>query len=323
MFEQMAVGDWLSNMIRMAIHSFISGKYRDLNQAIWLLMSGTLIISIIIYGFRIMFGDLLSTGKSLLKTCVIAVIAISITQPEIYQSLILDSIFKTKDNLSSFIMSGDSKTSMYEAFSNTNYRMFAHASNIIDAAGNLDFRLYAIAGSIYLIFGTYYCLFIGVTLFSELALGVLILFGVLIIPLSAFELFRGMLKNWLKSIMKYIAVFVVISFIVSMLNIISNILIENLMQEIYTDSSNSLDGDAIGLNNPTFGAVLLIGVFGSYLLFQAMEFASEITGGAMSDGKAGVTSVTNTIKSGYSSINQIKSSGGTLAKAARNKVSKL
>jgi len=151
-------------------------------------------------------------------------------------------------------------------------------------------------------------MFIGITLFCELSLGIIFLFGSIIIPISGFQSARGLGKSWLIAIFKYMSVFFVISFIISILNIISDITISELMNEIYINGQ--MDDDNIGLNSPTFGAVLLTGIFGIYLLLQAMEFTTEITGGVMSDAGKGVTSVTNTAKT---SMNAMKGGGRALS----------
>ena len=111
-----------------------------------------------------------------------------------------------KNNLTAFIMIGNTSESMYQSFSDTNSRMFAHAANVLEAADTIDPVMWIIAGSIYIIYGIYYCLFIGINLFCELSLGVLMLFAPLIIPISAFQCARGMGKGWLVAIIKYVCV---------------------------------------------------------------------------------------------------------------------
>ena len=89
------------------------------------------------------------------------------------------------------------------------------------------------------------------------------------------------------------------------------------MAEIYL-SNGSLDGDSVGLDSPIFGGVLIMGVFGGYILLQAMEFTAEITGSVMSDGGKGVTSITNTAKSGINGMGSVAGGVGGGVKALKS-----
>lgn len=304
MFLELTLGDWLVSMIRSAISAFINGRFEALGLSIHPLISAALTLALLFHGMRVMIGDAVGSMKALLRTAILLVAAIGATMPDIYHDFFYEPLFLVKDRLSSFIMLSTNGT-IYEAFSATNERMFAHASNIMDTAGWDDFKLFFVAGSIYIIYGLYYALFVGVTIYCELCLGILMLLGSLIIPISAFESARLLLRSWLIAIIKYLTTFVIIAFIISFLNIISDMLVDALMKEVYT--KRELNTEAIGLDSPVFGGTLLIGVFGIYILYQCMEFASELTGGVMSDGSRGVTSITNTATSavrGYGAANR-------------------
>lgn len=292
MFEQLTLGDWLVSMIRSAIGAFISGRFASLGEAIHTVISSCLVFAIVVHGVRVMTGDAVGSLKELVKTALWIILAIGITEPQNFSSLIFQPFYSVKDNFSSFILTGNTNETLYEAFSNTNSRMFAHANNILDEAGWTDIGMIFTAAIIYLIYGAYYCLFLGITLYCELSLGTIMLFGAIIIPLSGFQSARQLGKSWIVSLVKYFSVFIIVAFSIGLLNYISDMLIDALMQEVYIQ--DELNDQAFGLDSPVFGGTLLVGVFGCYLLFQAMEFAAELTGGVMSDGAKGVTSVTNT-----------------------------
>ena len=324
MFADITIGDWLSDIIRFAVGAFIDDSFGELTLAIKTVIRSSLVFCLLAYGVRFMTGDSNGTFKQLTITCVWVILALGITSSGFYKSFIYTPIFEVKDNLTAFIMGAPDGKSMYQDFSETNSRLFDHASNVLKASNSgltTDFGLLGIALSIYVIYGVYYCMFIGITLFCELSLGIIILFGSIIIPISGFKSARGMGKSWVIAIVKYASVFFVIAFIVSLLNVISNLMIDGLMEEVYI--KGQLDDGNVGINSPTFGGVLLIGVFGIYLLLQVMEFTTEVTGGVMSDAGKGVTSVTNAAKNGVNALSSGSRMGGSAlsalkaAKAAR------
>ena len=290
-------GDYLSDQIRGASEFVIAAKYSGFATAIMPTIHACLIFCLMIYGIRIVTGDEISTMKQAGITAVWVIVGIGLTTPSMFNYFIYTPYFALKDNLTAFIMIGDTSDTIYTAFSNANYRMFAHAANIMDKAGLTDVSMWVTAIAIYIIYGAYYVVFLAVTLYCEMAVNLIMLLGAFIIPLSGFQSMRGMGKSWLLSLFKYFAVFVVIAFIVSLLNIISDALITSLMQEVYVSRNGGMDSNAVKLDSPIFGATLAIGAFGLYLMYQAMEFASEMTGGVMSDGKAGMTAISNTVKS--------------------------
>lgn len=312
MFEDYTIGEYLINMIRMGVGGFISGKFLGLGKAIHAFISSALILCVVVHGIRSMAGDIVNSGKELAITSVLLLIGIGITEPSVFSNMIYTPIVSTKDNLASFVMINSSSASIFDAFSEANSRMFAHASNIVDIAGWSDIDLWGMAFIIYLVYGIYYLLFIGITAYTELSLGVVMLLGSLILPLSAFQSARQLGKSWIIAVIKYSFAFVIISFLVGIMNIITDQVITALMNEIYIE--NSIDGDVIGLDSPTLGGVLLFGVFGGYMLFQSIEFAAEMTGGVMTDGAKGVTSVVNTAKTSLKTMNTLGSMGKNLGK---------
>lgn len=319
------IGDYIVENIRSASEYLIQGKYSQLSQAIHPTISIALVFAITVHGLRVMTGDAISTLKQLIITSVWVVIALTLVTPSIFFNVVYLPFFEVKDSLTAYLMVGSHDKTVYGAFSEANIRMFAHAGNILDKAGMTDVSMIATALIIYIIYGAYYAIFVAVTLYCELAVNILMLLSCLIIPLSGFQSGRGLGKSWLIALIKYFVVFVIIGFIVSLLNIISDAFISELMAEVYSNRGGGMDTDAVQLNSPIFGGTLICGLFGVYLMYQAMEFASEITGGVMSDGKTGATAIGNAANAARQSSlggmakKGIKSGGLGLAKAAANK----
>jgi hypothetical protein len=124
-------------------------------------------------------------------------------------------------------------------------------------------------------------------------MGILMLFGGLIIPIGAFISCRGIVKSWFIALSKYTVFFFIIALIVSVITKIIKMLVDQLMIDSYSGSGNTADN---ALSNPVFGATLVVGAFGAYMMLKAAEMAQELTGGIASDGAAGATALSNTIK---------------------------
>jgi len=320
MFQDMALGDWFANIIRFSVDRLIFAQFTDLGEGFIVTFKVLLTFSILIYGLRIMTNDSNGTVKQMAITCVWVVLGIGITGPSFYLSYVYEPILEFKNGLASLFIAGDSGVTMAAAFSDTNSRMFLHAEKVLEASSTIDPANWAIAFSIFVIYGLYYAAFIGISLFCELSLAITILMGIFIIPLSGFQVARGMGKSWVIAVIKYSSVFVVLAVIISLLNMMGDMMITELMNELYIN--NQLDEDAVKLSSPILGGVLLVGIFGIYMMMQVMEFTTEITGGVMSDAGKGVTSIANTAKTTANAISSGRRVGGSALSALKAKTQK-
>lgn len=321
-------GDFMVEQIRNASEFLITMKASGLTKAVKPLINSLLILSVVIYALRVIFGDQISTLRDLVTTGIWVIVGIGITSSSPFEHLVYNPYFATKDSLTAWLMIGDSSQTIYSAFSDANYRMFAHAANILDKAGMTDFSMWINALAIYIIFGIYYVIFLAVTLFCELASNLVMLLGMLIIPLAAFKSARGLFKSWALALAKYFGLFVIIGFIVSIMNILTDTLITSLMNEIYVARGGGMDSSQVKLDSPILGATLAAGAFGIYLTYQALELAGELTGSVMGDGKAGVTALANSASAAASAskysgasfaAGKLSSGAGAAFTAAKNK----
>lgn len=332
------IGDFLSLIIINGGKEFMLENFNELGLNMKSLVHMSLYISLVIYGIKFILGDLASSGKDVLITIVWVVIGLQVTNATFYNSFIFDTVFEIKGNLTSVLMYGNSKYSVYQSFSLANSAMFEHAFNLLDSAGISDVSVWISALAIFIIYGFYYIEFIAITVYADLVLVVLMLLGAIVIPLSGFKSLRGLFKSWIVAITKYVAVFVIVAMIVSILNSVSTLMVEGLIGMTYEDGSITKGGysDPTEATNLLLAGVLIIGCFGAYLIFQAMEFAAELTGGVMSGtsgtgalrgSMAGVGSAiktsNNTIGGGVGkrlgsvASNGVKSIGGQAWKSAR------
>lgn len=295
----MTIGDYLSGYIMDGGKSFIEARFEGLGFNIATVIRSSLLCSLTIYGIKFMMGEMASSGKQMLTTFVWVLLAMGVTTGDFYMAWVFDTIFEVKGNLASYLMYGSGDWTIYQSFSLANSKMFLHGMNLFKAASFYDVFQWASATAIFIIFGLYYFLFIAITLYCDFALCILILLGAIIIPISGFQSARGLMKSWVVAVIKYCAVFVVVGVIVSLLNVISTDLIGELMFSIYAkgDLNNSIES-ASQEQYMLFGGVLILGCFGVYLLLQAMEFATEMTGGVMSNGAQGATALVSSIKAG-------------------------
>jgi len=306
------VGDFLLNLINNGAYLLLQSKGGELLNAMHTVVSATLLLSIAIYGVLIMTGDLTASGKKLTITCLWVVIAMGVTDPDIYLNSIINPIIQTKNNLSSFLLMGDSNKTLFEGLSDSFSRIFGHAVALIDSGGMTNLTPVLAGLSIFVIYGIYYTAIVANLLFCDLVIYVLFLLGLMIIPLSAFETFRGIFKSWVTIISKYCLVFIISAMIISLLNTVNAYLIQQLLIESYQNGEVES-----GILSPYFGAALLMGIFGAYLMTKAMELSGELTGGAMSDGSTGMKSISNTVKTGLNGLNQGSKMGGNALKAMK------
>lgn len=95
----------------------------------------------------------------------------------------------------------------------------------------------------------------------------------LILPLSAFQLARGLAKTWIVSIVKYSLISIITTIIIALLDAINKPIIQKLLIESYQNGEIK-----DGVLSPYLGLVLIVGGFGILLMRLTMEIASEISG---------------------------------------------
>lgn len=316
--DSIAVGDYLLNLIRLGSLDLLTDKGQGLVDSIHTFLSSALLFSILVYGVRIMAGDLAGSGKELALTSIFVVLAISITTPNIYYDFIIKPVIETRDNLSVFIVNFKYNQSLFESIGASFYRMFGHGKALIDSgsimSGNITPILAGIA--VFVIYGIYYTLIVANLLFCELVVFTLFLLGLLIIPVGAFKTARGCLKGWVIALVKYNFVFIIVCMIISIVNAINEPIINKMLVESYQNGEIKE-----GLLNPNFGMVLIMGCFGAYLMSKSMEVAAELTGTTATDGAIGAKSLANTVTSSVKGMGAVSNGGGSALRALKAKIS--
>lgn len=315
--ESLSIGDYLLTLIRFGGLGLLSEKGGDLSKQIHYLMSSFLILSVLIYGIRIMAGDLIGSGKELILTGVMTVLAIGITSPEQYYNLIISPILNTRDNLSVFFVSDESGKMFFEGIGSGFYRMIAHGYALIDSGSVMSGNIAPILAGIVVMlsYGIYYMLIVANLLFCELIITVLFIVGLISIPIGVFRTTRNIFKGWVNSLVKYNLVFVMTAIVASVVNSINEPIISELLIETYQYGEVKE-----GILNPKFGMVLIMACFGSYLMLKVMELTAEITGGIASDGATGAKSLANTARGALRTINTGYQSGSSAIRALQQKI---
>ena len=315
--ESLSVGDYLLELIRNGGFGLLVDKGRNLSNEIHYLMSACLTLSVLIYGVRIMAGDLVGSGKELLLTSVMTVIAIGITSPEVYYSFVISPTLSTRDNLSVFFISIESGNTLFETIGSSFYRMITHGYALVESGSIMSGNIAPIlAGvTVMLAYGIYYILIAANLLFCELVTTVLFIVGLVAIPVGVFKTTRNIFKGWLNSLIKYNLVFVMTAIIVSVINSVNSPIISELLIETYQYGEVKE-----GILNPKFGMVIIMACFGSYLMLKAMELTAEITGGVASDMSTGAKSISNTAKGAMRTLNTGYQSGASAISVLKSKV---
>lgn len=280
---QLAIGDFFLQSVRASAFNLMSAKGSGLNLAVSDFISIGLLVAVTIKGILIMGGNLVGNAKSIFKMAVWALVAIGITTPSIYQSMVILPIIELRDNLSIYFVSNDGyrHESLFEAISGSFNYMFHYAFKIM-ADGGWRNPTPIIAGiAMGLVYGVYYVAIVLNLVLCEVILSFLFLMGLLIIPLSTFETLRGMLKSWLTLILQYSLVVICSSVFISILNNISMMAVENLIKIKGVE----------GITSPWIGLALITACFGIVIMKVAFDVSAHLSGGMMGAGNDGMNSV--------------------------------
>ncbi len=273
-FENINLGDFFLHQITNATKIIIISTNEPLASSILLLVKSILILSLVGYGIRFMLGDIASTGKQLAITCVWCLFGMGVIEPSFYFGYIVTPLTYSMHNLTGLFLTGSAEQTAFQAIGNSFETVFRYALLMIKEGGIYNLVPVLVGSALCVIYGLYYAAATIVILMSQIGLSLFWIFGIIVIPISAFQMFRGMFKAWVVAIFKYSMVMVVVSCLLTLLNQVS---IEILL-ELLGDMSNS-DG-AGGIAD---GALLLNGLFGFALISKAIEITAELTGGIASD----------------------------------------
>lgn len=301
----LTIGDLLQNYIFEGFGQLMM-KGDSILSAFKVTFGLLLLCSIVIYGI-IFISNGWGKFKNLVKTLVWALFALGLVSQDVYFGFVIEPVVTVRDRLSIFLMTGDAGT-IFQAVQESFAKLMGFGFSLIDSGGMTNLTPVLIGAVVLLISGLYYLVIVANFLFCDLALYILFFFGMLIIPLGAFESARPMFKSWCSAIAKYVGVFIMTGALVSIIDGAMRPLLQEVINESYSDG-----GYGGGVSMIFLGAVLALGSFGIYLLFKSMELTTEITGGVMSDGAAGSTSIVNSTKT---TLNALKS-GGNVANSLR------
>lgn len=294
MLDNLTIGDYFVSQIHIALNTILLSQFSILGVGIKTLISSILILSLVVYGIRLMFGDIASTGKQLATTCVWCLFGLGVVDASFYSQYIIIPLDAVMTNIAGLFISGElSNSSIFIVISQSFSAIFDYAGKLMDEGGISELGLTFAGLTVYITYGLYYCALVIVILMAQIGLSVFYLFGVIIIPLSAFQMFRGMFKSWIGAIAKYSSVVVVVSVITSLLNKITVEIVTNMLSAMK---------NAEGFGTVYDGALLLNGLFGFLLISKAIEITAELTGGVASDTsgafKAGAGAASGAITAG-------------------------
>lgn len=300
----MNVGDILISFISEGYWSMME-KGSELLTPFKMTYGGLLGLSVAIYGVLIITKHITSSGKDLLITIVWAMFGVGLMDAEVYNNLIVIPFHTVKNNLSIFMAPGSGAT-VFESIQASFAGLMGYGMSLIDSGSILtNLMPIVIGGTVMFVSGLYYITIVANLLFCEMALYLLYFLGMFIIPLGAFKSARPMVKSWVKSIAKYGLVFVITGTLVGLINAAMRPLLQEVLNQSY---QNGGYGD--GISSIYLACVITLSSFGCYLMIKAMEFSAELTGGVMSDGAAGTTSISNAVKNTARSLNNLKGNAG-------------
>lgn len=295
------IGDLLLMFVKQGFGSLmITGS--SLSVGFKIFFGVSLVLCVFIYGLRIMFGDLVGTGRELLKTCLWAMFGLAFLDSSLYLSMLVEPIHTLKDNLAIFMVPG-TKGTVFSSVQASFAALMGHGMALVDSGSIMTNLMPIVIGAVVmLVCGVYYIAIVANLLFCELSLYILYFLGMFIIPLGAFQSARPIFKSWVKAIAKYGLVFVITGVVVGLIDGAMRPLLQEVLNQSYLDGGYS-EG---GVSSIYLGGVIVLSCFGAYLMTKAMELAAELTGGVMSEGAAGTASLGNGIKSSMNQINSIR-----------------
>lgn len=303
------VGDFFLAQVQNAIMQIINNTFSPLSEGMHDLLVVLMVLSITVYGLRITLNDSKASGREFVVTLIWGAVSLYITEPNFYASYIVETVWSLSDAFASFMLAGEfGQMSLFGAISKNFVKVFYFIGEL--------FKVWSV-GNIYpliigllmgLIYGAFYAAALIITLFVSVLLGIMFIWGAIVIPLAAFEMWRAVFKSWVQAILKYAAVGLYVATVILICNQIITVSVSNLILEATNNTSYVADLGTFGAMSSNLAVVLLAGCFGIALLKKSLEITSEITGGVMGDTKGAVSGAWN------DSMSAVKGIGG-VAKA--------
>ena len=270
-------------------------RVTDLYDSFLDLFAALLGISIALYGVVIMFRNIHMIGD-LLKTFALVMIAASFVNTGFFEDFYA-TLMETRVRISIYLMPGKGN-SIFTAIQDSFEDFYALGTAIFDSGSVMNDPMPLVIGLVVMaVCAIYYMSVVANLLLCEFFLVILYLLGSFVILLSCFKSARPLFKSWIISVAKYSLVFIVSGLIISIIDSgMKPMLYEVVM------ISNEPDGEGSDKYSLLLGGVLVMAVFGSYLMKTALELSAELTGAVMSDGNAGMQSIGNAASKTYNSI---------------------
>lgn len=265
----------------------IEDKFGYLLDAFNDLFITLLYISILLYSIAILFRNM-----HLFKEIAVMFVWVSVTTSIVKSGFYYDFfqlLMATRIKISIFLATGEGHT-IFSAIQDSFSALYGLGAALIDSGSMMTNVMPIVIGcTVNLICAIYYVSLVANLLLCELLLYILYFLGTFILLISCFKSARPMLQSWIKAIAKYSLVFVISGIVISLIDAAMRPILHEVIFQSYQDGGYS----ASGIPMKWLGAVLVLGCFGAVLMVKAMEISSELTGGVMSDGNAGVQSIKN------------------------------
>jgi len=274
------IGDVLVSYLDYVIFDLIRSRYPELQDAIHLLITTALLLVCTIRSILAMTGKAEIQLKEALLTTVWAVLATTITTPSNYEYWVLSNVSSVTSNLGSYFVgdfSGQSTFVRVEAVVAKVFKLVWIVTENLDAWDIGEIIIMYLLAAVY---GALYILFIIILVYAKFALGVLLLTGGLVILLSPFKIFRGMLKSWAQAITKY-----GFSITLASIIILLSVSLCSVALTIFLESTGGGDtsADVTDYLGVMFWLLIAAGLVSLFLMFKVFELTSEITGGVATD----------------------------------------
>jgi hypothetical protein len=279
------IGDFFNAHIKYIMNDVIVELFDSLSFGFIGFIQVLMLLCLTLYGIRWTLGDAKAQPREMIFTMVWGLLSIGVIDPSFYYEYVASVFWELSDAFTIMMLSGDSNyqgKTLFEAINNSFSKVFLIADRIW-VSGDFQNILPLLASVLVsVIFGVFYALILSTVIFVNVVGGIALLLGVIIIPISAFEMWRGVFKSWVQALLKYSAVNVYIATVVLVSNKFITIFAYELTSDIFSDDSAM---SSIGNLPLSFGGLLLVGWFGSFLIKKSIELTSELTGGVMSDSK--------------------------------------
>lgn len=283
------VGDTLLNYFDYVARELISGTYGTLVRNFQYLLASCMTCVLFIRAILAMAGKFSVQAKEITISIIWMILSIGITAPSFYVSWIIEPLNKFISGLGGILMDTGQMTT-FQSVNSMFKEILNLCSIVLSELSWSDVGEILLICLLALIFMVLYAMFIIILVYAKFAVSLFLFFGGVVILLSTFKAFRGMLKSWGVALAKYSFCVIVATLIMRLLSMLCVVAFTRYIKATQDGTTEMFS------YNSGFWLLCVGGVVAVFMMWKCFELTSEITGGVGSDMSNSFNAGVNTTK---------------------------